>query len=110
MYCYNFIGTTQNDITIENAYSTTNTVINQTEDTTYNTLDHFNASTMQPTDNTDITTYSTIGDYNKTDKFQPQKDAAVSGTSPDVPDCSTITSGVYSTVTRKNGEKVTIHI
>lgn len=95
---------------MENPYSATNTVNNETEDTIYNTLDHFTAGTIQLSDNADITTYSTIGDYNKKEKLQPQRDAAVPGTSPDVPECTTTASGIYSTVMRKNGEKVTIHI
>ena len=107
MPCYNFTGTTQNDIAMESVDTTTNTVIKQTEDTTYTTLDHCNAGTTQPTDNVDTITYSTIGDYNKVDKLQPQGDAAVPSTSPDVQDYS-ITSGFYSTVARKNGEKVIV--
>ena len=55
MPCYNFIGTTQNDID------------------------------MKVTDNV---AYFTIGDYNKMEKLQPQRDAAVPGTSPDVPECN----------------------
>ena len=78
MPCYNFIGTTQNDIAMEL---------------------------------TDNVAYSTIGDYNNIEKLQPQRDVAVPGTSPDVPERTTISSsGIYSTVARKNGEKVTVHI
>ena len=95
---------------MENPYSATNTVNNQTGDTTYNTLDHFTAGTIQLNDNEDIITYSTIGDYNKMEKLQPQRDAVVPGTSPDVPECTTTSSGIYSAVMRKNGEKVTVHI
>ena len=90
---------------MENPYSATNTVNNQTEDTTYITLDHFTAGTIQLSYNADITTYST-----KKEILQPHRDATVPGTSPDVPDCTTTASGIYSAVTRKNGEKVTIHI
>ena len=94
---------------MENIYSVTTdqyTPIDQIEDTYYNNLDHINSSTALINDNTGV--YSTVN--NKEQEPHLQFDTTTT-TSPSIPDYTTTTTGeIYSTVVKKDGEKVSIHV
>ena len=106
-----YIDGTQEDVAMENIYSVTTdqyTSIDQIEDTYYNTLGHVNSSTALVNDN--IGVYNTVAN-NKEQEPHPQCDTTTATTSSSVPDYTTTTTGeIYSTIVRKDGEKVTIHV
>ena len=89
---------------MENIYSVItdqHTPIDQIEDTYYNNLGHINSSTALINDN--IGVYSTLN--NKEQEPHLQCDTT------NIPDCTTTTTGeIYSTVMKKDEEKVTVHV
>ena len=94
---------------MENIYSVITdqyTPIDQIEETYYNNLGHINSSTALINDN--IGVYSTVN--NKEQETHLQFDTTTT-TSPNIPDCTTTSTGeIYSTVVKKDGEKVTVHV